>query len=612
MVSRLVGSDMAGSWKGRWYGGMSLAALALVVAVSGLFSLPVVDRDEARFAQASRQMLEAATLPADRLDPALHAGGLAVPMLGDRPRLNKPPLIYWLQAASVWVLTGGDVMRDAIWMYRVPSAIALIVIVLMTWRIGIEMFGWPTGYLAACMMAVSPVFVWEAHQARADMVLVACTIVAMWGLWGVWERRCDDSTERRRASRRNGATDRRGSWGRVLALWLGVGSGVLVKGPITPMVVVLTALMLSVMARRWRWLAGARPLLGLLIVVSMVLPWVWAVGAQVGWGEYAAIVIDETLGRSAAPKEGHWGPPGYHLLFMLVLFWPGVMLTGVAFVRAVGKGMGRRSHDTSTRRRGVLARAWRWVWDREIGGAPEAFCVAWIVPTWIVFELVSTKLPHYTMPLYPALALISARGVHWAMSGAMPAATARWPRIGQYLWAAFPAIIGVASIATALVGIDVGFVLVAFLFGLASLAACVVLMDKVRQRRLLAASRLGIGYGVMFSVVMVGVAMPGFDFIWPTRSLDRAIRDIDPDGTRPKAIMGYREDSLRFLFRGEPTYIELGAGDAWLRAHPDGILVEFGVGARVERDGAEFVDVIHGFNLGGGDHVMLGVWERSP
>ena len=131
-------------------------------------------------------MYESVALPQAERDPELHSGGLTVPMVGGKPRLNKPPLIYWLQAASAAVFTGGDPLKDAIWMYRVPSLVAGLVIVLATWRIGCSMFDPRVGWVAACLLAVSPVFVWEAHQARADMVMVAWTVLGMGQFYNIW------------------------------------------------------------------------------------------------------------------------------------------------------------------------------------------------------------------------------------------------------------------------------------------------------------------------------------------------------------------------------------------------------------------------------------------
>src|SRR6185503_4650826 len=74
---------LARSW--RW-GGAGLVLLCLAVYLPGLFSIPPVDRDESRFAMASWQMYT--------------SGDWVVPRIQERARLNKPPLIYWLQAGA--------------------------------------------------------------------------------------------------------------------------------------------------------------------------------------------------------------------------------------------------------------------------------------------------------------------------------------------------------------------------------------------------------------------------------------------------------------------------------------------------------------------------------
>src|SRR5215813_11547169 len=125
---RETGAQRAGGG-GRWPAALGLLGLCLVVYLPGFFTIPAVDRDESRFAQASRQMFESVALPAAERD-GRHAGGLLMPMVQDRPRLNKPPLIYWLQAGSAAVFTWGRPEHDAIWLYRVPSLIAAVVAVL--------------------------------------------------------------------------------------------------------------------------------------------------------------------------------------------------------------------------------------------------------------------------------------------------------------------------------------------------------------------------------------------------------------------------------------------------------------------------------------------------
>ncbi|MDI9403440.1 MAG: hypothetical protein QM516_06160, partial [Limnohabitans sp.] len=95
---------------------MVVVALAALAFLLGISAVPVTDRDEPRFAQASRQMAEGHTL-----------ADWVVPRVGDEIRLKKPPLIYWLQAPTALVCSGGDISHDAIWMYRFPSAVMALI-----------------------------------------------------------------------------------------------------------------------------------------------------------------------------------------------------------------------------------------------------------------------------------------------------------------------------------------------------------------------------------------------------------------------------------------------------------------------------------------------------
>lgn len=342
-----------------------LVVLCLAAYLPGLFSIPPIDRDESRFAQASRQMFESVALPADQRLPGLHSGGLAVPYVGDTPRLNKPPLVYWLQSASAAAFTGGQPLRDAIWMYRVPNVLCTIGAVLLLFRLGASMpgIGRSAAFLAAAGFAACPLVVVDAHQARADQLLLLTVVATQTLLWRIY-------------------SSPRTNWGLVLAFWLSVAMGVLAKGPITPMIAALSAIGCSAIRGEWRWLWRLQPLVGVLVLAAGVSPWVIAVGQHVGLSNYLNEVYSETIGRSKQPMEGHWGPPGYHALLFVFLLWPLALALPHALARV--------------RRR----------WRRD---ASTAFLLAWLLPAWIVFEIVSTKLPHYPMPLFPAAALLLAR-----------------------------------------------------------------------------------------------------------------------------------------------------------------------------------------------------------
>ncbi len=566
--------------------------LCLVVFLPGLFSVPPVDRDESRFAQASRQMFESVALPEDQQDAALHGGGLTIPQVQDRQRLNKPPLIYWVQTDSAWIFTGGHPPSDAIWMYRVPSALAGMLAVLVTFLVGRRMFDPRAAFIGAALLAVSPIIVWEANQARADMVLLACTTGAMACLW------C--------------ASRGRLAW--TIPLGLCVGMGALTKGPITPMVVLLTGATFASVVRTWRPVLVA--LLGIVIGALVFAPWVMMLGAHpdVGWERLTQILREEVFERAASAKEGHWGPPGYHLIALVVLFWPGSLLVGIAIERAIRRGL----------------------WKKGLRAArtPEAFCLCWIVPSWLIFELSSTKLPHYTLPLYPPIALLTGRAVLAATTGSLPQVRNTLSRIGFLVWG----VLGAALVVLAPVGItfmaatpETGRTMPLILLTITGLGAGALVLlawRRTRDGQFVRTTWLSIAAACILAITLLQVALPRARNLFLSPWATRALEELDPSHERPVGLVGYHEDSLVFLTRGRA--VRLGDGDAmaWLAEHPDALLVvamRRTRGAHDTPDSGEafgwFNDHAHelellaerdwGFNYSNGSWMRIGIFQAG-
>ncbi len=540
----------------------------------GFFTIPTIDRDEARFAQASRQMLESGT-----------PEGWLVPRVQDRPRLNKPPLIYWLQAASAGVCTGAAwlgreaIARDSIWMYRVPSLLAAVGIVLATWRLGVRMFDPRVGKLGAALLAVSPVLYWESHQARSDLVMVLWTTLALLALWKLWKRRGNPNAS---------------SWGAAIALWVFTGLGVMTKGPITPMVVLLGAVGLSVLTGEWKWWGRLRVWLGVIVLGAMLGPWVYAVAREVGFDRYREIVFDETLGRSVQAKEGHRGPPGYHTLLLVPMLGAGALLTGAAVVRAV-------------RPRSAESSMWRRVRAHARSRPAQTYCLGVLVPSWVVLELVMTKLPHYTLPLYPIVALLSARMV-LAADGSRD--LPKLARFGAYAWIVMMLVFGVLGGAVARVGLAPrGVVLATSCAGIAVLAAASLpwALRWLNSQRWLDLQRWGVAVGVLaFALLSLGLST--MSAIRTSGQIAAQIDQTDPEGVRLVGAVGYVEDSLIFETRGRAVRVDQQSLPGWIREHPNAILV---VQDPLQRSIAGFKPIaeVRGFNYSKGTRVTVHVGE---
>ncbi len=131
-----------------------------------------------------------------------------------------------------------------------------------------------------------------------------------------------------------------------------------------------------------------------------------------GGSFFEQAVGEDMLAKVSGGQESHGAPPGYYLLLFWVTFWPGSILAGLA-----------------------APAVWR---ARREPGAQ--FLLAWLIPSWIVFEAVMTKLPHYVLPLYPAIAILIAGVVE---SGAL--VNARWLTRGTAGWFVFPGGIAVGG-----------------------------------------------------------------------------------------------------------------------------------------------------------------------
>lgn len=505
-----------------------MLALCLLLFLPGLWTIPPVDRDESRFAQASRQMVE--------------SGDYIIPRVQDTPRLNKPPLIYWLQSLSVKLFGDreGQYPHGNIWVFRLPSVLCAIASVLLVWRLGARMFDERTGLLSAALLAACPMVIWDAHQARADQLLLTTIIATQCALYMVWRGPHGLGGTGRGGVSPVIASPTRASLLWPTLFWLSLGASLLAKGPVGLMIAALTVLGLCISTRSWKWTLRLRPLLGLLIVAAMCGPWVYAVGSRVGWSDYLAIIHRETIGRSTEAAEGHWGPPGYHLVLLCVLFWPGVLLTGAAVVRAVR-----------------TARA-----DRA---SPELFLLAWALPAWLVFELISTKLPHYTMPLYPALAILSARAILELRTSDLGA------KIGYTLWA----VIGIAGLCGTLIVLAMlghapiglsGWIIVG---GLAPMLICVVVFKAWRHAmasRFTHAQWLGVVALAAWAPVFLGVVLPRSERFWISPRLHAAADAVV--GGKPAqriGLIGFHEDSMIFLSRGRADRLNADALADWLK-----------------------------------------------
>src|SRR5689334_20002978 len=200
-----------------------LVLISLIAFLPGFFQIPPVDRDEAYFAQATKQMIETG----DYIDIRYQ----------DDVRYRKPVGIYWLQAAVVNT-AGALGLRNAlttIWLYRLPSLFGAIGAVLATYWCALAFVSRRGAVLAALMLMSSSIVGVEARLAKTDAMLLFTVVTAMAVLARVY-------LAPRRVDPQPGLIQ-------LAIFWTALAVGILIKGPMILMVVGLAAATLCVLDR---------------------------------------------------------------------------------------------------------------------------------------------------------------------------------------------------------------------------------------------------------------------------------------------------------------------------------------------------------------------------
>ena len=498
-----------------------LGLLCLGLYLPGARDLPVMDRDEARFAQATRQMIESGDYLRIRFQ--------------DEARNRKPAGIYWLQALSVAGLSGAE--RADIWPYRLPSLLGAVAAVFLTFALGRALVGAPAALLGAALLASSLTLVAEAHLAKTDAVLLGLVTAAQLSLGKIY-------CAARNRGKNRGKTEAQPRSGEAWALlfWAALGAAALIKGPVAPLLALLTALSLAAADRKARWLLDLRPLWGAALFLAMVGPWLYLVSRATQGAFLSESLGHDFLGKLLGAQESHGVLPGDYTLLLALTFWPGSLFLG-----------------------GGLLRGWR-----ERAQPAERFLLAWAVPFWIVLELVPTKLPHYLLPVYPALALLAAAALVKGFRRPL------WlDAVSGFLWAA-------ASLAIAAVLIAAPMALGRGLSAAGVTdAAIILLMGGSLLYHFWRSSRAMPGLAARAAILALLTFAPALSFVAP--SLDRLwlsrgaanLVHADAPADAPVAVAGYNEPSLIFLLGTATKIVPGGAAAGFLAGNPGAVaLVE--------------------------------------
>ncbi len=261
-----------------------------------------------------------------------------------------------------------------------------------------------------------------------------------------------------------------------------------------------------------------------------MLPWFVAIFLRAGDEFFASAVGQDLLSKVASGQESHGAPPGYYFLLFWFTFWPGSALAALSTPAVY-----------AARRESAIK-----------------FLLAWLVPSWIVFELVVTKLPHYVLPLYPAIAILIAGVIDTDRLSRV-----RWLTPGVVWWFVLPLLGGIIGI-TALIVIGRQFGLLVWpVIGAAVVMGFLAWRFYESEGAEVSLLR-AIGAGILTGIATFALIIPSITQLFPSVTLARILRD---SGCREPlaAAAGFQEPSLVFLAGTSTELIDAANAAEFLR-----------------------------------------------
>lgn len=533
---------------------MILLGCAVMV---GHQTLAPIDRDEARFSQASKQMVASKDFITIKFQ--------------DEYRAKKPAGIYWLQASSAALLGADDIAN-----YRLPTLAGYLASFALIFAFAkmMNLRGWGglAPMMAGLLLAANFIVFAEAHLAKTDSVLLALILWQQYALFDIYRRRFDGQA---------GAA--------INQFWIALGLAVLVKGPIGPAVALSTILMLSVFDRSRLLVSQMRFLRGLFITAVIVAP--WAISVQIATqGAFLDIAIKaDFLAKVQSAQESHGAPFGTYFLLLPLLCFPASLFAG--HLAMIGKDIFKRDKGR--------------------------FLIAWLVGYWLIIELVPTKLPHYVLPALPALWLL----VIMCFAYPAPIAKWRIrlsygiSGIAALSGAALALVLGVLALRYGGVGSGAAFFfsLLAILLT-AGLLALFWRWMKAPQSALMAGI---LALGIIIQMVIVAGVTANANRIHPSSALASEIAGLK---SRPALIAaaGYHEPSMVFLLGRDVLLVQETEAALLLAEAPDGLAI---IEARKKQTfletatkldlSLEEVARVDGFNISKGQDITLSLYRRK-
>ena len=368
-------------WK--WPSLLLLFGTWVVTQFYGIFSPPLLDDADSVHVEAVREMV---------------LGHNYVTLYADGVRyFDKPPLPYWMGAASVHIFG----MHD--WAIRLPLALSVLVLALYLYQLGSRLYGERAGLFSALVFSTS------IGPYLFTRFFIPDIIVALWMTVAI-----DLMLRMENSASRYGKAK---LW-QPIAFGLVCAACTLTKGLIGVVFPVGVLVSYLVITGQWRLFSKMRPLVGAITYLIAAVPWHWLAAVrnpatstvQKGW--FWFYFINDQLNRyldTRIPRDYDKVP--LTLFWILLVLWlmpwgawlPAAVLRGVKAARewaVAWRGQIAGEPATSQSLRGRLL-----PWARALR-SPQTLFVVWAMFILLFFSF-STRQEYYTIPAVPGLALLT-------------------------------------------------------------------------------------------------------------------------------------------------------------------------------------------------------------
>lgn len=372
---------------GKRYALIILLALAITPYFIKLGSSSLWDANEAFYAETPREMLE--------------SGDYVNPSFNYKPRFNKPPLCYWIVAASYKVLGVSESAE------RLPLAFGALIMVIAAFFLGRAAYSTEAGLFAAIALASMPRFLMFSRRIMIDVYIALFMSLTL--LFFMLAERYENKRKLF-----------------LILMYVCVGLGIMTKGPVAAALPTLAFIIYLAATRQLNKIRRMMLPTGALIVASIVLPWYVAIYWEHGWFYIKTFLLQDNISRYTQPV---WGPrrgPFFYLPVMLgdlfpwslFLFFAIFAVSVPAVVRTLRRLKNQRQQTNQTDSKAGLAP--QTSVQEESSPIPAQQLTAtfpinsqtlllmiWIAVIVIFYSLSSNKEDLYISPVYTAAAAIT-------------------------------------------------------------------------------------------------------------------------------------------------------------------------------------------------------------